>query len=62
MNGFTLAIFHQLYHTQKQNEYDSAPRIMLKNNHNEIVMPVSVNVHYALVDGFHGAQNFETSQ
>ena len=57
--------FTSFSHAQKQSEHDSTPRIVMgkyKNIHNEIAMPVSVEVHHALVDGLHVAQFFEKLQ
>jgi chloramphenicol O-acetyltransferase type A len=57
--------FTSFSHAQKQSEHDSIPRIVMgkyKNNHNEIVMPVSVEVHHALVDGLHVGQYFDKLQ
>jgi chloramphenicol O-acetyltransferase type A len=57
--------FTSFSHAQKQSEHDSIPRIVMgkyKNNHNEIAMPVSVEVHHALVDGLHVGQYFDKLQ
>jgi len=57
--------FTSFSHAQKQSKYDSTPRIVMgkyKESHNEIAMPVSVEVHHALVDGLHVAQYFEKLQ
>jgi len=57
--------FTSFSHAQKQNEQDSIPRIVMgkyKKIHNEIAMPVSVEVHHALVDGLHVGQYFEQLQ
>ncbi|GAC17910.1 chloramphenicol acetyltransferase [Paraglaciecola arctica] len=57
--------FTSFSHAQKQDEHDSVPRIVMgkyKKNHNEIAMPVSVEVHHALVDGLHVGQYFEKLQ
>jgi chloramphenicol O-acetyltransferase type A len=57
--------FTSFSHAQKQNEHDSIPRIVMgkyKTIHNEIAMPVSVEVHHALVDGLHVGQYFEKLQ
>lgn len=57
--------FSSFSHAQKQDEHDSVPRIVMgkyKKNHNEIAMPVSVEVHHALVDGLHVGQYFEKLQ
>jgi chloramphenicol O-acetyltransferase type A len=57
--------FTSFSHAQKQSEHDSTPRIVMgkyKKIHNEIAMPVSVEVHHALVDGLHVAQYFEQLQ
>lgn len=57
--------FTSFSHAQKQSEHDSIPRIVMgkyKAVHNEIVMPVSVEVHHALVDGLHVGQYFEKLQ
>jgi len=57
--------FTSFSHAQKQSEHDSIPRIVMgkyKTVHNEIAMPVSVEVHHALVDGLHVGQYFEKLQ
>ena len=57
--------FTSFSHAQKQTGQDSTPRIVMgkyKNNHHEIAMPVSVEVHHALVDGLHVGQYFEKLQ
>jgi chloramphenicol O-acetyltransferase type A len=57
--------FTSFSHAQKQSEHDSIPRIVMgkyKNNHNEIAMPVSLEVHHALVDGLNVGQYFELLQ
>lgn len=57
--------FTSFSHAQKQSEHDSIPRIVMgkyKDNHNEIAMPVSVEVHHALVDGLHVGQYFDKLQ
>lgn len=57
--------FTSFSHAQKQIEHDSMPRIVMgkyKSIHNEIAMPVSVEVHHALVDGLHVGQYFEKLQ
>ena len=57
--------FTSFSHAQKQDEHDSVPRIVMgkyKKNHNELAMPVSVEVHHALVDGLHVGQYFEKLQ
>jgi chloramphenicol O-acetyltransferase type A len=57
--------FTSFSHAKKQNKHDSTPRIVMgkyKENYNEIAMPVSVEVHHALVDGLHVAQYFEKLQ
>ncbi len=57
--------FTSFSHAQKQSEHDSTPRIVMgkyKNIHNEIAMPVSVEVHHAIVDGLHVGQYFEKLQ
>jgi len=57
--------FTSFSHAQKQEEHDSIPKIVMgkyKKNHNEIAMPVSVEVHHALVDGLHVGQYFEKLQ
>jgi len=57
--------FTSFSHAQKQNEHDSIPRIVMgkyKTIHNEIAMPVSVEVHHAIVDGLHVGQYFEKLQ
>lgn len=57
--------FTSFSHAQKQDEHDSVPRIVMgkyKKNHNEIAMPLSVEVHHALVDGLHVGQYFEKLQ
>jgi len=57
--------FTSFAHAQKQCEHDSTPRIVMgkyKNIHDEIAMPVSVEVHHALVDGLHVGQYFEKLQ
>lgn len=57
--------FTSFAHAQKQDKHDSIPRIVMgkyKRTHNEILMPVSVEVHHALVDGLHVGQYFEKLQ
>jgi chloramphenicol O-acetyltransferase type A len=57
--------FTSFSHAQKQSEHDSIPRIVMgkyKKSHDEIAMPVSVEVHHALVDGLHVGQYFEQLQ
>lgn len=57
--------FTSFSHAQKQQELDSTPRIVMgkyKQNADEIAMPVSVEVHHALVDGLHVGQYFEKLQ
>ena len=57
--------FTSFSHAQKQDEHDSVPRLVMgkyKKIHNEIAMPVSVEVHHALVDGLHVGQYFEKLQ
>jgi chloramphenicol O-acetyltransferase type A len=57
--------FTSFSHAQEQNEHDSTPRIVMgkyKKNQNEIAMPISVEVHHALVDGLHVGQYFEKLQ
>ena len=57
--------FTSFSHAQKQSEHDSIPKIVMgkyKKNHNEMAMPVSVEVHHAIVDGLHVAQYFEMLQ
>lgn len=57
--------FTSFSHAQKQSEHDSIPRIVMgkyKTMHNEIAMPVSVEVHHAIVDGLHVGQFFEKLQ
>ena len=57
--------FTSFSHAQKLSEHDSIPRIVMgkyKTLHNEIAMPVSVEVHHALVDGLHVGQYFEKLQ
>ena len=57
--------FTSFSHAQKQKGQDSTPRIVMgkyKNCHTEIAMPVSVEVHHALVDGLHVGQYFEKLQ
>ncbi|MFQ3190363.1 MAG: chloramphenicol O-acetyltransferase [Paraglaciecola sp.] len=57
--------FKQLFLCSKKSEHDSTPtRVMgkYKNNHNEIAMSVSVEVHHALVDGLHVGQYFDKLQ
>jgi len=53
--------FTSFSHAQKQTEHDSIPRIVIgkyKTILNEIAMPVSVEVHHALVNGLHVGQYF----
>lgn len=57
--------FTSFSHAQKQSQHDSIPRIVMgkyKTVHNEIAMPVSVEVHHAIVDGLHVGQYFEKLQ
>jgi chloramphenicol O-acetyltransferase type A len=57
--------FTSFSHAQKQSKHDSTPRIVMgkyKTTHNEIAMPVSVEVHHAIVDGLHVGQYFEKLQ
>lgn len=57
--------FTSFAHAQKQDKHDSIPRIVMgkyKHSQNEILMPVSVEVHHALVDGLHVGQYFEKLQ
>lgn len=57
--------FTSFSHAQKFNEHDSIPRIVMgkyKKVGNELLMPVSVEVHHALVDGLHVGQYFEQLQ
>jgi chloramphenicol O-acetyltransferase type A len=57
--------FTSFSHAQKQDEHDSVPRLVMgkyKKIHNEIAMPVSVEVHHALVDGLHVGQYLEKLQ
>ena len=57
--------FTSFSHAQKQSEHDSIPRIVMgkyKAIHKEIAMPVSVEVHHAIVDGLHVGQFFEKLQ
>ncbi|MEO9944106.1 CatA-like O-acetyltransferase [Paraglaciecola sp.] len=57
--------FTSFSHAQKQSEHDSIPRIVMgkfKKKHKEVIMPVSVEVHHALVDGLHVGQYFEKLQ
>lgn len=57
--------FTSFSHAQKQIKHDSTPRIVMgkyKTSHNEIAMPVSVEVHHAIVDGLHVGQYFEKLQ
>lgn len=57
--------FTSFSHAQKQSEHDSIPRIVMgkyKKIHKEIAMPVSVEVHHAIVDGLHVGQFFEKLQ
>lgn len=57
--------FTSFSHAQKQSKHDSTPRIVMgkyKTVHNEIAMPVSVEVHHAIVDGLHVGQYFEKLQ
>lgn len=57
--------FTSFSHAQKQQEQDSTPRLVMgkyKKNQHEIAMPVSVEVHHALVDGLHVGQYFEKLQ
>ncbi|WP_339720582.1 chloramphenicol acetyltransferase [uncultured Paraglaciecola sp.] len=57
--------FSSFSHAQKQDKHDSVPRIVMgkyKNTQGEIAMPVSVEVHHALVDGLHVGQYFEQLQ
>ncbi len=62
---FSIIMLNLLTHAQKQSEHDSIPRIVMgkyKAIHNEIAMPVSVEVHHAIVDGLHVGQYFEKLQ
>ena len=57
--------FTSFSHAQKQRQHDSIPRIVIgkyKAIHNEMLMPVSVEVHHALVDGLQVGQYFEKLQ
>lgn len=57
--------FTSFSHAQKQDTHDSIPRIVMgkyKKKHNEVAMPVSVEVHHALVDGLNVGQYFEKLQ
>lgn len=57
--------FTSFSHAQQQHKQDSTPRIVMgkyKPIHNEMAMPVSVEVHHALVDGLHVGQYFEKLQ
>jgi chloramphenicol O-acetyltransferase type A len=57
--------FTSFSHAQKQSEHDSIPRIVMgkyKTVYKEVVMPVSVEVHHAIVDGLHVGQYFEKLQ
>ena len=57
--------FTSFSHAQKQSKHDSVPRIVMgkyKKSYNEIAMPVSVEVHHALIDGLHVGQYFEKLQ
>jgi len=57
--------FTSFSHAQKESKHDSIPRIVMgkyKTIHNEIAMPVSVEVHHAIVDGLHVGQYFEKLQ
>lgn len=57
--------FTSFSHAHEQSEHDSIPRIVMgkyKKTHNEIAMPVSVEVHHAIVDGLHVGQYFEKLQ
>ncbi|MGS2719682.1 CatA-like O-acetyltransferase [Paraglaciecola aestuariivivens] len=57
--------FTSFSHAQKRQQGDSTPRIVMgkyKKNANEIAMPVSVEVHHALVDGLHVGQYFAKLQ
>tara|TARA_R110000772_G_scaffold195101_10_gene305819 strand:- start:108 stop:830 length:723 start_codon:yes stop_codon:yes gene_type:complete len=54
--------FTSFSHAQKHNEHDSIPRIVMgkyKAFAHETLMPVSVEVHHALVDGLHVGQYFQ---
>lgn len=57
--------FTSFSHAQKRTKQDSTPRIVMgkyKETDDEIAMPVSVEVHHALVDGLHVGQFFEKLQ
>jgi chloramphenicol O-acetyltransferase type A len=54
--------FTSFQHARKNQENDSVPRIVFGKyyeSNNEIMMPVSIEVHHALVDGLHVGQYFE---
>lgn len=57
--------FTSFSHAQKQQELDSTPRIVMgkyKKYPHEIALPVSVEVHHALVDGLDVGRYFEKLQ
>ncbi|WP_286261262.1 chloramphenicol acetyltransferase [Thalassotalea atypica] len=57
--------FTSISHAQKQSKQDSTPRIVMgkyKAINNEIAMPISVEVHHALVDGIHVGQFIDQLQ
>ena len=54
--------FTSFQHARKNQEDDSIPRVVFGKyytTNDEIMMPISIEVHHALVDGFHVGQYFE---
>jgi chloramphenicol O-acetyltransferase type A len=57
--------FTSFQHARKEEENDSIPRIVFGkyfNQNSRYLMPVSVEVHHAIVDGYHVGQYFELLQ
>lgn len=54
--------FSSISHAKKHSKYDSIPRIVFGKyfkRENKLFMPVSIEVHHSLVDGFHVGKYYE---